>query len=330
MPTTDVADPFGSVEAVDAADPTPDVAVTTVASPTPIPTSTPPPSPTASPVAQASPTPTETRTDVGTEIGLASPPEDLLDGEQTGAEEGVASPEDANPGPTAPLAVFSIVEGQIVVPADEGIAPEVVADATRIWNRFANLIPADQRGDVAVFGVWEDLEGGGYVTRAADLSTWELHVTTALQGIFLDYLLLHEFGHIYTLRRGESVAIGADAPGEPCAEWFRGDGCLLEDALLDRFYERFWSPTMLEGAERLRTETDTSLFLIEYPAVFVSRYAASSPVEDFAETWVSFLTRPRPAADGTLATEKLQFLWRRDALVELREQIVPKLETLTE
>lgn len=303
------------------------------------PTAVPTARPTAPPTPTATATPIETETD---EVVIA-PPDVMLDegiAERTDSSDSSGSDDpldtadsppanrldDAPAEPAKALVIFDIVDDQLV--DKSGATPvdaDVRATADRIWGRFIELIPADQRVDVVEFGVWDELTGGGYVTRTGDKTVWELHVASSLQGIFLDYLLLHEFGHIYSLRAGESIAIGPSATKEGCASWFVGDGCLLEDSLLDRYYERFWSATMLERSQRITTETDTSLFMVDYPGSFVSRYATTNPVEDFAETWVSFVTRPRPLPDGTLATEKLQFLWRRTALVELREQLRPSL-----
>ena len=53
---------------------------------------------------------------------------------------------------------------------------------------------------------------------------------------------------------------------------------------------------------------------------FVTRYAATDPLEDIAEVWAEFVIGDAPAG-ATVAEQKILYLYGFPALVDLREQI---------
>lgn len=57
-----------------------------------------------------------------------------------------------------------------------------------------------------------------------------------------------------------------------------------------------------------------------YPDDFVSDYAATNVVEDFAETFQAFVLEDEPAPDSPVA-EKILFFWNLPSYVEVRERI---------
>jgi len=99
---------------------------------------------------------------------------------------------------------------------------DAAAAAEVIWSRFVELIPADQRQMVVRFELLSDEFGGAYVYATdGDPSKWVLGVGPGL-GEELDEILVHEFGHLVTLR-AEEVPPGDDPSA--CSTFFTGEGC---------------------------------------------------------------------------------------------------------
>lgn len=68
------------------------------------------------------------------------------------------------------------------------------------------------------------------------------------------------------------------------------------------------------------------LMLNQFPNNFVTAYAATSFAEDFAETLTEFvLTAELPAADETMRTDKIRFLWTLPELVLMRDDFRARL-----
>ncbi len=57
---------------------------------------------------------------------------------------------------------------------------------------------------------------------------------------------------------------------------------------------------------------------------FVSDYAATSPEEDIAESFATFVLKPKPTGD-TLADEKVAFFYDYPELVKLRGEMSGRL-----
>jgi hypothetical protein len=68
-----------------------------------------------------------------------------------------------------------------------------------------------------------------------------------------------------------------------------GSGCLKEDSYLNLFFQKFWAdiyPEYYYGGNQIMS---TYHFLQKYNDHFVSTYAATNPVEDFAESFTTFV-----------------------------------------
>ena len=98
----------------------------------------------------------------------------------------------------------------------------------RIWTRFTTLIPAEQRSHVRSFTV-EPGDEGAYVAAIGRRGmVWQLGVSGGLarDAQELDYVLLHEFGHLLTLK-AEQVP-PQQGPRQPCRTYNPGEGCDLD------------------------------------------------------------------------------------------------------
>lgn len=201
-----------------------------------------------------------------------------------------------------------------------GLSPEVAEQALQVWNRFVELIPADQRQMISGFELLdEDYQGAHVYPDDNDPTRWILGVGLGL-GDDLDYVLIHEFGHLLTLQ-AEEVPPSSDTGS--CLTYHTGEGCALRGSTMAEFVNRFWPQEMRDAVEELYESEDEDAFEAFYQErkdQFVTDYAATNPAEDLAETFAHFVTEDRPTGDS-IADQKVKLLWADPDLVELRTQI---------
>lgn len=201
-------------------------------------------------------------------------------------------------------------------------SPEVARQSQEIWDRFIQLIPADQRQMLTGFELNPEEASGAYVyPNDADPSTWTMGVSLGL-GEDLDYVLIHEFGHLLTLQANE-VPPAPDADPDSCPTYFTGEGCALSGTTMAQFVERFWPASQVDEVNRLQEAEDYDGLDAFYEANrddFVTDYATTNPAEDLAETFTVFVLNDRPTGD-TIADQKVNLLWGDADMVALREQI---------
>jgi len=220
-----------------------------------------------------------------------------------------------------------------------------LTDQKKIWDLFTAIIPADQRSEVTSFEIFTDGKGGdlGSVLQSDDPRDWILQMDIQDSGNFTDTstTLVHEFGHLLTLNDSQ---ITTDIPvfnnpdsqsifeqeAASCPDYFTFEGCTHSDSYLNRFVQRFWSPILAEWqtfqweTNQDQLDQDTYDFYNKYSDQFVSEYAATSPEEDIAESWMFFIFGPKPA-DTSIANEKVLFFYDFPELVSLRAQILGPL-----
>lgn len=218
---------------------------------------------------------------------------------------------------TEPLATFAVDEDRL----DLGPAPRDLAkQASAIWRRFTQLIPADQRTMVDGFELLPAAYGGAHVYPSdRDPHRWIIGIGLGL-GDELDATLIHEFGHLLTLRAEE---VPPDSDEQGCTTYFTGEGCALTGSTFAGFVERFWPPAMIDRVHELEASGDWEAagdFYEEHGDRFVTDYATTNPAEDLAETFTSFVTGARPSG-STIADQKLEYLWSDPDMVTLRSRI---------
>lgn len=181
------------------------------------------------------------------------------------------------------------------------------------WDRWVELVPASDRWRVGRFEAIEGSSDGQLEPISESLQVWILRISD-LEPEVLDVALIHELGHLVSLGPGEVLPATDPSVRDNCATYFSVEGCAVAGGVFDRFVDEFW-PSAFEtdeaaGEARYATARDS----------FVTRYAASNPGEDLAETFVFFVYRLRPTGP-TVAEDKIRLLWEFPELVELREAL---------
>jgi hypothetical protein len=185
------------------------------------------------------------------------------------------------------------------------------------WNRWVELVPSSDRWRVGRFEAIEGSSDGQLEPISDSLQVWILRVSE-LAAEVLDVALIHELGHLVSLGPGQIVPKSDSS--DDCPTTLTIEGCAIEGGVYDRFASAFWSETWASGTEAADARYEANR------NAFVTRYAATNPGEDLAETFVFFVYRLRP--DGTtIADEKIRLLWEFPDLVELRESIRRRLVT---
>ncbi len=214
---------------------------------------------------------------------------------------------------------------------DDTISADADPGHLAVFERFSEVIPADLRPEVTHF-VAIDQERSDGTDGAMDLPADEdgmpiegqyyiaLDTTGSSDGATLERTMVHEFGHLVTLRPGQAVQPTAE-------EWEAGDvaacpiladaECPTEDSYLAAYYAAF--------PGRPDAEFD--------PDVYATEYAATHPLEDVAEVfaeWVLNDTEPpvvndgaewREVEPGSVLDIKLDFFERYPELVAARVAI---------
>lgn len=217
----------------------------------------------------------------------------------------------------------------------------------KIWDFITKVIPADQRTMVTGFVLYTDgtSESLGAVEQTDSPYYWMFEMDLIDGGTFpeLATTVIHEFAHLLTLNDSQVTTDYPvfenpddqhiyDREAATCPTHFTFEGCSQADSYLNIFFNRFWTDIYAEW-QAVDAETDQDLidqklnhFYQKYASQFVSEYAATSPSEDIAETFMVFIFVPRPSGT-TITDQKVLSFYEYPELVALREQILSNLCT---
>jgi hypothetical protein len=215
-----------------------------------------------------------------------------------------------------------------------------------IWSYFALIMPAAERELVSRFSIFTDGKGSHLAAvspLSPDPEQWNLQmdILDAESYYELTYTLLHEQGHLISLNTkqvtpSESIFQFPDnetvrkQEAAACEQYFTGEGCSEPASYINQFFTRFWSYLFEEWEQiDLERDKDTRATMLKefyrlYQDQFLSDYAATSPMEDIAESWAFFVLSPKPELNS-IANEKILFFYEYPELVERRTQILQQI-----
>lgn len=232
------------------------------------------------------------------------------------------------------------------VPADLQDEQDDTAAHERLWEYFSNLIPLENRGDLAEFSVMTDGQDNVLAAVAQtynDPSLWglEVDIVDSQDYDYLSYTLVHEFAHLLTLAPdqvppSEAVFNNPDDNDiylnevSACPNYFPGEGCSNSNSYINQFYDRFWV-NIYDEWDSINLEEDDDIyyqrlddFYYNYQDQFVTDYAVTHPAEDIAESFSFFVFGEKPAGD-TITEQKMLFFYNYPELVDLRLKIINNL-----
>lgn len=198
-------------------------------------------------------------------------------------------------GASDPVLVSAWLELTTIVPPADRVLLALFAGFTGGNDTLAFTTAVDDRYEQ--FAVAIDLV-------AAEDDPAELRVT-----------MVHEFAHALTQAQGQlDVTVGPDG----CPGYFNGAGCFVAGSYLDRWIDAFWTEQELreQPADGLPNESAGEERCSVDPN-FLGAYAASSPEEDFAESFSAFVFDLRVPKE---VQPKLDWFARFPALAAYRDR----------
>ena len=137
-------------------------------------------------------------------------------------------------------------------------------------------------------------------------------------------LMVHEFAHIFTLDQ----VISSQAPLGSCHEYFDDSSCFPQGSYLAAFISEFWDDALLDelvmAAENQRPDRALKRLYNRWDSEFVTEYAATSPAEDFAESFAWYVLG-LDATKGTIAAEKIDFMSRYSDIRSYKSHITSQI-----
>ena len=190
----------------------------------------------------------------------------------------------------------------------------------QVWETFLRVtsisFAAKVIGDYTV-GDNPQGETLAYVAKYDDSPYWTLAVNLAGsdQPEVLIPTLVHEYAHLLSLGRDQMEAAADD-----CATLDLVEGCLRASAALWAFQGEFWSDLEDAPAPDNGDWDVTDEFYARYEDQFVSDYAATNVIEDFAETFMVYVIEDAPTGDS-VAADKLRFMATVPGFPAIRDRI---------
>ncbi len=175
----------------------------------------------------------------------------------------------------------------------------------KIWDDVAALSP-DNISDkyISSFEIYNDPKSDtlAFVNKE-ETDKWRVVVNA---GIYNDQTvrekkmtLIHELGHIISLNDSQLKADAKNCPGLTIDE-----GCPNMDSPLEKFWERFW-----KGIKKPKYDENK----------YVSEYATTNEIEDWAETFAHFVVdKERDSLGNDIRDQKIKLLYSFGELVSIR------------
>ena len=215
---------------------------------------------------------------------------------------------------------LGVVQVYTVEP-DASLSPTGDETTESVWDMFVRIATPEVAVSVIRdfrVGDSDSSDLGAYVRQTDDPARWTLVVNLA-EGADQDVLLptmIHEYAHILSLSPGQT-----DPAAWSCDTLQLDEGCAEPDSALWGFDQEFWSRYGSDAPDPGNADADLAYeFYLDHEEDFVSDYAATNVVEDFAESFMTFVLEPEPD-DDTVIAQKLLFFWDRPEYVEIRDHV---------
>lgn len=208
-------------------------------------------------------------------------------------------------------------------PDEEKIAYEISADGTadpalhpadaELWDMMKALAPtAEVFQSITQFEVYFDEEDTtlASVESLDDTnSTWlfSINYTAVTEFSELVPTIVHEYAHILGLADDQTTTESEDSTiASSCQPLFIVEGCLMADSYLGAFFAAFWQNSGDYIGDADRDEDQATQYFIGRENDFVSEYATTNVVEDFAESFMTY-TVEQPTGGTTIKARKINF-----------------------
>ncbi|MGY3725109.1 Putative zinc-binding metallo-peptidase [Granulicatella balaenopterae] len=230
------------------------------------------------------------------------------------------------------LALYRVEAGQLVKENLDTIANTTPDDAIEeedqaIWQTVSKLYPAEYLAMITRFEVATDGYDGSlayvYSLNNKDFTlsvdNCDLYGENGELTEDAKWTLIHELGHIISMNESQMAQKQADE-----SDYQVEEGTFAKESYLAVYYDEFWRNMNQKDEE---DESQVTKRYEDNPDSFISEYAATNPVEDFAETFAAFVTKDKPSGT-TILDQKIQFFYRYPKLEKIRQELRDNLNKL--
>ncbi len=194
----------------------------------------------------------------------------------------------------------------------ESVTPAFDVADEFLWDTVKQLAPNETiTNAISELEVTFDQEDptDAYVESIDDTNaSWRLGINYIAADSFdvLGETLVHELAHIISLQDAQTTTETEDADIlTNCATYLVAEGCTTETSYLNQFFDKFWKDSG-DFIDRDRTDEETSTHYENNRDRFVTDYATTNPVEDFAESFMFYIARDE-LEEGTVMQQKQLF-----------------------
>lgn len=188
------------------------------------------------------------------------------------------------------------------------------------WELLNQLVPAGQLRDLTTFSGFTAGAAGDQTTLAFvqaaddDGSQFEMSVNldeAANDRAELARTLVHEFTHVFTAVPSE---LDRTVDPDDCGTYDGGEGCYRTGSVMADWHSRFWAEVPFDPSRD--ADEDGSAERCDADPGYFGQYAATSPEEDFAESFAAFAMNVE--ADTSGQQERLDWLGQFGGFEEFR------------
>lgn len=211
---------------------------------------------------------------------------------------------------------------------DGSTTPELHPADAQLLDIVKSLAPSETVfKSIKNFEVYFSEEDGVLASVASEDDTnsewtYSINYTAVTEFSELIPTIVHEFAHILALQDSQTTTeFEIEDARTSCENFLVAEGCLNEDSYLQAFYKKFWKDTMAAEADGDRSEQQAAEFFEEHSSEFVSEYATTNAVEDFAESFMTYVTSDYSDESG-VKKQKVDFFADFESLKKYRAEVL--------
>ena len=165
------------------------------------------------------------------------------------------------------------------------------------WNTLTSVTPRDLYDDVSLLAGYESCDGCdtlAFVTTLDEASSFFLMAVDVAAGESdpdeLRLTMLHELTHVFAQIPDDQLDVSVTDPAD-CPTYWNGNGCFVDGAYMLAWIDQFWPADLLDQlpGDGGGIDDDTAYGICEVEGGFTGSYAATSPEEDFAESFSAYV-----------------------------------------
>jgi hypothetical protein len=178
--------------------------------------------------------------------------------------------------------------------------------------------------------VYYDNPGGKYIASAEynnKTKRWDIFVNLDMvQKNERETIItiIHEFAHIVSLNKEQMYS---KIPQKICWTHFVPEGCLKKNSYLYKFWKNFWQGNYSE--DELDEDGYAEKYYQKSPDKYVTEYSATNPAEDFAESFMYFITGD-DYGDKKIAGKKVDFFRQYPEFRKAKNEILQNFKDILE